>query len=63
MLHGFEDMLQEEKKLGELNYEVPAIKDVCAQDLVTEAYQELLQRRELAPEHQRVSTIARRWGY
>ena len=60
---GFEDMLKEEEKLGELNYEVPAIKDVCAQDLVAEAYQELLQRKELAPEHQRVSAIAQRWGY
>ncbi len=56
-------MLKEEEKLGELNYEVPAIKDVCAQDLVTEAYQELLQRKELAPEHQRVSVSAQRWGY
>jgi len=60
---GFEDMLKEEEKLGELNYEVPAIKEVCAQDLVAEAYQELLQRKELAPEHQRVSAIAQRWGY
>ncbi len=50
------------KKLGELNYEVPAIKDVCAQDLVAEAYKELLQRKELAPEHQRVSAIAQLWG-
>ena len=60
---GFEDMLSEEEKLGELNYEVPAIKDVCAQDLVTEAYQELIQRKELQAEHQRVSAVAERWGY
>jgi len=26
------------EKLGELNYEVPSIKDVCAQDLVVQAY-------------------------
>jgi hypothetical protein len=60
---GFEDMLKEEEKLGELNYEVPAIKDVCAQDLVTEAYQELIQRKELQPEYQRVKLVAERWGY
>jgi hypothetical protein len=60
---GFEDMLKEEERLGELNYKVPAIKDVCAQDLVSEAYQELLQRPELAQEHQRVNAAAKRWGY
>ena len=60
---GFEDMLKEEEKLGELNYKVPAIKEVSAQDLVTEAYQELIQRKELQPEYQRVSAVAERWGY
>lgn len=60
---GFEDMLKEEEKLGELNYKVPAIKDVCAQDLVTEAYQELIQRKELQPEYQRVRGVAEKWGY
>jgi ABC-type nitrate/sulfonate/bicarbonate transport system substrate-binding protein len=60
---GFEDMLKEEERLGELNYKVPAIKDVSAQDLVTEAYHELIQRKELAPEFQRVSAVAERWGY
>ena len=33
---GFEDMLKEEEKLGELNYKVPAINEVSAQDLVRE---------------------------
>jgi hypothetical protein len=56
-------MLKEEERLGELNYKVPAIKDVCAQDLVAEAYQELIQRKELQPEYQRVSAVAQRWGY
>jgi len=56
-------MLKEEERLGDLNYKVPAIKDVCAQDLVTEAYQELIQRKELQPEYQRVSAAAKRWGY
>ena len=60
---GFEDMLKEEERLGELNYEVPAIHDVCAQDLVQEAFKELIQRENLAPEYQRVRAIAERWGY
>ena len=60
---GFEDMLKEEERLGELNYKVPAINEVFAQDLVTEAYQELIQRKELQPEYQRVSAVADRWGY
>jgi ABC-type nitrate/sulfonate/bicarbonate transport system substrate-binding protein len=60
---GFEDMLKEEERLGELNYEVPAIKDVCAQDLVQEAYKELSERNELDAEHQRLRKIAERWGY
>jgi hypothetical protein len=60
---GFEDMLKEEERLGELNYKVPAIKEVCAQDLVTEAYQELIQRKELQPEYERVRAVAQRWGY
>jgi hypothetical protein len=60
---GFEDMLKEEERLGELNYKVPAIKDVCAQDLVKEAYRELIQRAELGPEHQRLTEVSRKWGY
>jgi len=60
---GFEDMLAEEKRRGELNYEVPAINEVCAQDLVREGFQELRQRKELEPEYQRLSGIAQKWGY
>ena len=56
-------MLKEEDRLGALNYEVPPIEAVCAQDLVTEAYRELLQRKELATEHERVKAVAARWGY
>ena len=51
------------EKLGELNYDVPPIADVCAQDLVSEAYKELLQRNELKEEYGRVSAVAQRWGY
>jgi ABC-type nitrate/sulfonate/bicarbonate transport system substrate-binding protein len=60
---GFEDMLKEEERLGELNYDVPAIKDVCAQDLVDEAFKELRQRKAFDAEFQRLSQIAERWGY
>jgi len=60
---GFVDMLKEEERLGELNYEVPAIQDVCAQDLVDEAFKELRDRKGLDAEYQRVRTIAQRWGY
>jgi ABC-type nitrate/sulfonate/bicarbonate transport system substrate-binding protein len=60
---GFEDMLKEEERLGELNYEVPPIKDVAAQDLVDEAYKELRGRKELAEEYERVSQVEKRWGY
>jgi len=60
---GFEDMLKEEERLGELNYEVPPIKEVVAQDLVAEAFKELRARKELDAEYQRVSKAAERWGY
>jgi ABC-type nitrate/sulfonate/bicarbonate transport system substrate-binding protein len=60
---GFEDMLKEEERLGELNYNVPPIKEVSAQDLVDEAYKELRARPQLAEEYQRVSKIAEKWGY
>jgi hypothetical protein len=56
-------MLAEEEKLGELNYDVPPINDVCAQDLVAEAYKELMERQELKEEYERVATIAQKWGY
>jgi ABC-type nitrate/sulfonate/bicarbonate transport system substrate-binding protein len=60
---GFEDMLKEEEKLGELNYNVPPIKDVCAQDLVDEAFQELRGREDLQEEFKRMQTVEKRWGY
>ena len=60
---GFEDLLREEKDAGDLNYDVPAIEDVCAFDLVKEAYAELMQRDELKPEYERVAAIARRLEY
>jgi hypothetical protein len=60
---GFEDMLKEEERLGELNYQVPPIQEVAAQDLVDEAYQELRGRKELAEEYERVSKVEQRWGY
>ena len=60
---GFEDMLAEEKEAGDLNYDVPAIKDVCAFDLVKEAYAELMQRDDLKPQYARVAEVARRLEY
>ena len=60
---GFEDMLKEEERLGELNYEVPPIKEVAAQDLVDEAFKELRGRKELAEEYERVKVVEQRWGY
>ncbi|HEU4477417.1 MAG TPA: hypothetical protein VFR80_02795, partial [Pyrinomonadaceae bacterium] len=60
---GFEDMLKEEERLGELNYQVPPIQEVAAQDLVDEAYKELRGRKELAEEYERVSKVEQRWGY
>ena len=61
--NGIRGMLAEEEKLGELNYDVPPIKDVCAQDLVAEAYKELMERQELKEEYERVAAIAQKWGY
>ena len=46
-----------------VNYEVPPIKDVCAQDLVAAAYKELMERQELQEEYGRVAAIAQKWGY
>lgn len=60
---GFEDMLAEEGRLGELNYQVPAIEEVCAQDLVREAFKETTQDKALAPEYQRLQAVVARWGY
>jgi NitT/TauT family transport system substrate-binding protein len=60
---GFEDLLREEKAAGDLEYDVPAVKDVCAFDLVKEAYAELMQNKELQPQYKRVKAIADRLGY
>ena len=50
-------------KIGGLDYNVPAVRDVCAQDLVEEAFMELQTRKELEPEYERVKAVADRWGY
>lgn len=60
---GFEDMLKEEERLGELNYNVPKISEVVAQDLVDEAFKELRGRKELDEEFQRLKKAEARWGY
>ena len=56
-------MLREEKLIGGLEYEVPPIKDVCAQDLAEDAYKELRGRKEFDAEYQRMQAVAKRWGY
>ena len=60
---GLEQMLADEERIGGLDYNVPAVKDVCAQDLVEEAFKELRERKELEPEYQRVKAVADHWGY
>jgi hypothetical protein len=49
-----------EEGLGELNYEVPATQNACAQDLVKDADKELLARKELTLEFERLRSAAKR---
>jgi hypothetical protein len=60
---GLEQMLEDEERIGGLDFNVPAVKEVVAQDLVEEAFKELRARNELEPEYQRVKAVAERWGY
>jgi ABC-type nitrate/sulfonate/bicarbonate transport system substrate-binding protein len=60
---GFEDLLREEEAAGDLNYECPPIKDVCALDMVKEAFAEMMQRDDLRAEYERVLPIAQRLEY
>ena len=59
---GFESFA-EEKAAGELNYDVPPIKEVCALDLVGEAFSELRERSDLKEQFERVSAVVNRLGY
>jgi hypothetical protein len=60
---GIEQMLEDEERIGGLDFKVPPVKEVCAQDLVQEAFKELRARKELDAEYQRVKAISERWGY
>ena len=60
---GFEDMLREEDLIGGLNFNVPSLEEVCAQDLVKAAFKELRERKDLDAEYQRVRAVAERCGY
>ncbi|MBI2985243.1 MAG: ABC transporter substrate-binding protein [Deltaproteobacteria bacterium] len=60
---GFEELLEEEKEAGELDFNVPDVKDVCDLNLVKEAFKELKEREELKAEFERVSAVVRRLGY
>ena len=42
---------------------MPSIENVCAQDLVKEAFAELRARPELDQEFERLKVIEARWGY
>jgi ABC-type nitrate/sulfonate/bicarbonate transport system substrate-binding protein len=60
---GFEDLLAEEKKAGQLEYDVPPIQDVCALDLVAEAFDEIRGRGDVKDQLERVSSVVDRLGY
>ena len=60
---GFEELLAEEKASGDLNYDVPAIADVCALDLVKEAFAELMADPVTRAEYERVLPVAESHGY
>jgi NMT1/THI5 like len=60
---GFEELLAEEKAAGELNYDVPPIKEVCALDLIEDAFKELKRRPDIQGEFERVSGVVTRLGY
>jgi len=60
---GFEALLEEEREAGDLDYDVPDVKDVCVLDLVREAFNELKERDDLRPEFERVSAVVKRYGY
>ena len=56
-------MLREEDFVGGLNFKVPAIEEVCAQDWVTELYLELRAQKKLDAEYQSVHEVAAWYGY
>jgi hypothetical protein len=60
---GFEELLEEERACGKLNYDVPDLKQVCALDLVKEAYAELSHRENLQGELEHMRSVKQRWGY
>jgi hypothetical protein len=60
---GFEDLLSEEKSAGQLEYDVPRISDVCALDLVSDAFEELKHRPAVRDQFERVSAVVDRLGY
>ena len=55
--------MREEEAAGDLNYDVPAIKDVCALDLVKEAYAEMMQSEDRRADYERVLPVAQRLEY
>jgi len=60
---GFDAMLTEEKEAGELDDNIPPVREVCALDLVREAFQELMQREEMKAAYARADAVVKRLGY
>jgi len=60
---GFAALLEEEREAGELNYEVPPIKEVCALDLARESFRELTEREDLKADYERAQAVVQRMGY
>ena len=60
---GFEALLEEEREAGQLNYEVPPIREVCALDLVREAFRELTAAGRIEAGFERAQAVMQRFGY
>jgi hypothetical protein len=60
---GFDAMLTEEKEAGELDDNIPPVREVCALDLVREAFQELMQREDMKAAYGRADAVVKRLGY
>jgi hypothetical protein len=60
---GFDAMLNEEKEAGELDFGVPPVREVCALDLVREAFQELMHRENIKAAYERANAVVQRLGY
>ena len=60
---GFEDMLKEEERLGELNYEVPPIKEVARRIWLKRRMKNCADERSWRKSMSESSKVEKRWGY